>query len=160
MQNGFLHKSGLIICWYIDPSTSQLIVIEDEMSKKRISGIIKRIEMKNMDKSGKNPRFSIQFFIQYDGITPSPEHPFSAYIVDVQTGEIDRWMQGWIQLSFQTKVSLAQLPPEAKEAYHKRTSFIVSLEQYGAYRVEDYLVLDVVRDIVIDDVVQHQPRGN
>ena len=42
------------------------------MSAKRVSGIIKRIEMKNMDKSGNNPRFSIQFFIQYDGITPSP----------------------------------------------------------------------------------------
>ena len=63
-------------------------------------------------------------------------------------------------MSFQTKVSLAQLPPEANEAYQKRTSFIVSLEQYGAYRVEDYLVLDVVRDIVIDEVVQHQPKGH
>ena len=160
MQNGFLHKSGPITCWCIDLNVSSLIVREDEMSKKRISGIVKRIRMTNIDKSGKNPRFSIHFLIQYDEITPSPEYPFSAYIVDVQTGEIDRWMQGWIQLSFQTKVPLAQLPPEAKEAYHKRTSFIVSLEQYGAYRVEDYLVLDVVRDIVIDDVVQHRPKGN
>ena len=130
------------------------------MSKKRISGIVKRIKMTNIDKSGKNPRFSIHFLIQYDEMTPSPKNPISAYIVDVQTGEIDRWMQGWIQLSFQTKVSLAQLPPEAKEAYRKRSSFIVSLEQYGSYSVEDYLVLDVVRDIVIVDVVEHQAKGD
>ena len=130
------------------------------MSKNRISGIIKRIEMKNMDKSGKNPRFSIQFFIQYDGITPLPQHPISAYILDVQTGEIDRWMEGWIRLSFQRKVPLAELPTKALEAYHNQKSFIRLLDQYTEYCLEDYLVVDVVKDILIVDVVQHQPKGN
>ena len=130
------------------------------MSKKRISGIIKRIEMKNMDKSGRNPRFSIQFFIQYDGITPSPQHPISAYILDVQTRENDHWMQDWIRLSFQSKIPLAELPPKAQEAYRNQKSVVRLLDQYTEYCVEDYLVVDVIKDILIVDVVQHQPKGN
>ena len=130
------------------------------MSAKRVSGIIKRIEMKNMDKSGNNPRFSIQFLIQYDGINPSPQHPISAYILDVQTMEIDRWMQGWIRLSFQSKVPLAELPTKALEAYRNQKSFIRLLDQYTEYCLEDYLVVDVVKDILIVDVVQYQPKDN
>ena len=129
------------------------------MPEKRVSGTIKRIEMKNMDKSGKNPRFSIQFFIQYDAITPPPQHPVSAYILNVQTGEIERSIQGWIRLSFQNKVPLADLPLKVQETYRNQKSWMCLLEQYAEYRMEDYLVVDVVKDILIVDVVQHQAKG-
>ena len=130
------------------------------MTEKRVSGTIKRIEMKNMDKSGKNPRFSIQFFIQYDVITPPPQHPVSAYILNVQTGALERLIQGWIRLSFQSKVPLAELPPKAQETYQDQKSWMCLLEQYAEYRVEDYLVVDIVKDILIVDVVQHQAKGD
>ena len=130
------------------------------MTEKRVSGTIKRIEMKNIDKSGKNPRFSIHFFIQYDAIIPPPQHPVSAYILNVQTGALERSIQGWIRLSFQSKVPLTELPPKAQETYRDQKSLICLLEQYAEYRVEDYLVVDVVKDILIVDVVQHQAKGD
>ena len=125
-----------------------------------MSGTIKRIEIKNMDKSGKNPRFSIQFFIQYDAITPSPQHPVSAYILNVQTSRLERSIQGWIRLSFQSKVPFSELPPKAQETYRNQNFLVSLLEQYTEYRVEDYLVVDVVKDILIIDVVQHQAKSD
>ncbi|MAA77654.1 MAG: hypothetical protein CL916_00215 [Deltaproteobacteria bacterium] len=128
------------------------------MSKKRVFGRLKRIEMTNIDKSGNNPRFNIYFFILCDQIIPFAQYPISAHITDY-SGE-RRIMQGWIRLSFQSKISLMNLETKAQDEYRKNRSFVVLLDQYTEYCVDDYLVVDVEKDIMIAEVVQHQRQND
>ena len=129
---------------------------------RRISGILERIEVFDLDKSGNNPRYNINFFFRPNSITPSPQNPISATIFiekeDGSRSSETKIVDGLIMLRLQSKKPLRELPEPLKSTLQAKHLFFTVINQYGKYKVGDSFVVDADESITLLKIVEHHPQ--
>ena len=132
------------------------------ISTRRISGILERIEVFNLDKSGNNPRYNIDFFFRPDSITPPPQNPiFATFFIEKEDGSRSsetKIVDGLISLRLHAKKPLKELPEHLKSIFQAKPIFFTVINQYAQYQVGDSFVVDADESITLLKIVEHHPQ--
>ena len=142
--------------------TADLQLEATDMTTKRILGKIEDIELVNIDKSGKNPRFHINFIVRPDTIIPSPKHPVGAVIFpmlnDGRRSAESTFVEGILRIRYMAKTPILDLPESLQMTWKENNHYTTSIDQYAQYRVGDVLLFEIGNTIAIQRIIEHHSQ--